>query len=76
MPPAKETRAHMMVLEKNRMNKSISGNSGQVSPGKSEPFKMRRFRDVQSKIAINNTRSPNQRHTYLQSAEAQDGEDF
>ena len=71
MPPAKETRAHLMTLEKNRMNKSVNGLGGMgMSPGKAEGFKMRRFKDVKSKISTNNIRVGAQRHAYME------GEDF
>ena len=71
MPAAKETRAHQMVTEKNRMNKSISGisGSGQVSPGS---FKMRRFKDIKGKISTNRALVVN-RHAYLASPDAQTG---
>ena len=65
-----------MVIEKNRMNKSVSLNEGPGSPGKSENFKMRRFRDVQSKITTNNIKVGAKRQSYLASPDAQDGEDF
>ena len=65
-----------MVAEKNRMNKSVNLSIGAGSPGKSENFKMRRFRDVKSKITTNNIKVGAQRHNYLGSPDAQNGEDF
>ena len=63
-----------MIIEKNRLNKSIAGvSNGQMSPGKSD-FKMRRFRDVPSKINTHKRGSAS-RHTYLQSPEAQENAD-
>ena len=60
-----------MVAEKNRMNKSVNGLSNMgMSPGKADQFKMRRFKDVKSKITTNNIRVGANRHTYM------DGEDF
>ena len=54
MPPVKETRAHLMVVERVRMRNSVMG-PGNLSMNGSptKDFKMKRFADVKSKITTN-----------------------
>ena len=52
MPPAKETKAHMLIAAHVRQRNSIGGSQTQVgSP--SREFKMKRFADVQGRISTN-----------------------
>ena len=62
VPQIRETKAHMLVAANTRARNSMGSNTVAGS-SPSKQFKMKRFADVISKVAINRG-GPNSRHAY------------